>query len=179
MTANAVSSSGPLQPRSAEHHRRRPANLESHWKQLCTRGNDAFLQGRNQAAERDYREALALGHVAIDLAHGAADSVPEERLENWLSIWVISHLNLSDLHIRAAQPERAIEVAFAAYERIVECLHDTRVATRVHRACLRHLRHVLDGMKDLMCRSGMADAASERIVAKAQALALGYWNAWT
>lgn len=156
-----------------------PSSFERRWQTLCVRGNRAFAQGEDEAAERHYNEALDLAHVAMGMACHAGDAVAEEKLERWLAVWVISHLNLSDLHMRAAQPERALEVAFAAYEKIVDCLHDTRVAARVHRACLRHLRHVLDGLMDLMKRTDIPDASAARIFAKAQALALGYWNAWT
>lgn len=156
-----------------------PSSFERRWQTLCVRGNRAFAQGENEDAERHYNEALDLAHMAMGMARRAGDAVPDEKLERWLAVWVISHLNLSDLHARAAQPERALEVAFAAYEKIVECLHDTRIPTRVHHACLRHMRHVLDGLMDLMKKSDISDACAARIFAKAQALALGYWNAWT
>lgn len=134
-------------------------------------------QRENEDAERHYNEALDLAHVAMGLARRAGEAVSDEKLERWLAVWVISHLNLSDLHVRAARPERALEVAFAAYEKIVECLHDAGAATRVHHACLRHMRHVRDGLMDLMKKTGIPDASAARIFA--QALALGYWKAWT
>lgn len=155
-----------------------PSSFERRWETLCLRGNRAFEQGEDTAAERHYTDALDLAHVAMGMARRAGDAVPDEKLERWLAVWVISHLNLSDLHVRASQPERALEVAFSAYEKIVECLHDTRIATRVHHACLRHMRHVLDGLMELMKKAGISDASAARIFAKAQALALGYWNAW-
>jgi hypothetical protein len=156
-----------------------PFSFERRWQTLCLRGNRAFAQGENTAAERRYNEALDLAHVAMGMVRRAGEAVSDEKLERWLAVWVISHLNLSDLHVRAGQPERALEVAFAAYEKIVECLHDTRIPSRVHHACLRHMRHVLDGLMDLMKTTGIPDASAVRIFSKAQALALGYWNAWT
>jgi len=155
-----------------------PPSFDHRWQTLCVRGNRAFAQGENEAAERHYMEALDLAHVAMGMARRAGGAVTDAKLERWLAVWVISHLNLSDLHARTARPERALEVAFAAYERIVECLHDTRAPARVHQACLRHMRHVLDGLMDLMKKSGIPDASAARIFAKAQALALGYWNVW-
>jgi len=159
-------------------HQAGQSGFTQRWQLLSVRGNKAFERGEWTAAERHYGSALDLARVAITLAHRAGDRVQDEELERWLSIWVISHLNLSELHARSGRPERALEVAFSAYERIVECLHDANVAARVHRACLRHLRHVLDGLADFMKRFGLPDATAQRIFARAQALALGYWNAW-
>jgi hypothetical protein len=155
-----------------------PSLLERDWKARCRRGNQAFVLGNHAVAESHYVEAVSLARVAVGMAQRAGDAVPEEKLERWLSMWVIGHLNLSDLYARA-EPERALGVAFSAYERMVECLHDARVAARVHRAFLRHLRHLLDGLMDLMKRTGIPEQCAARIRAKAQALALGYWNAWT
>lgn len=156
-----------------------PSSFERRWQALCVRGNRAFAQGENEDAERHYNDALDLAHVAMGMARHAGEAVPDEKLERWLAVWVISHLNLSDLHVRAGEPERALEVAFAAYEKIVECLHDAGAAARVHHACLRHMRHVLDGLMDLMKMTGIPDASAARILTQAQALALGYWKAWT
>jgi hypothetical protein len=159
-------------------HQGGQASFAHRWQLLSARGNKAFERGEWDAAERHYGDALGLARVAITLARRAGDRVQDDELEHWLSMWVISHLNLSELHARSGQPERALEVAFSAYERIVECLHDVNVAARVHRACLRHLRHVLDGLADFMKRFGIPEDSTQRIFARAQSLALGYWNAW-
>src|SRR5688572_8223660 len=95
-----------------------PSSFDRRWQALCVRGNRAFAQGENETAERHYMEALDLAHVAMGMARRAGGAVTDEKLERWLAVWVISHLNLSDLHARTARPERALEVAFAAYERI-------------------------------------------------------------
>ena len=155
------------------------ASFTQRWELLSARGNKAFERGEWAAAERHYGSALGLAGVAMTLARRAGNRVRDEELEHWLSIWVISHLNLGELHANSGRPERALQVVFSAYERIVECLHDARVAVRVHRACLRHLRHVLDGLADFMKRFGIPDDAAQRTFARAQSLALGYWNAWT
>ena len=159
-------------------HRAGQGGFTQRWRLLSAQANKAFERGEWGVAERHYGDALDLARVAITLARRAGDRVHDEELEHWLSIWVISHLNLSELHASSGRPERALEVAFTAYERIVECLHDARVAARVHRACLRHLRHVLDGLSDFMKRFGIPEDSTQRIFARAQALALGYWNAW-
>lgn len=152
--------------------------MERRWQSHCLLGNEAFAGGDHELAERHYLEAIGLAQVAIGMARNAGVAVTDEKIERWLSVWVISHLNLSDLHARSARPEHALRTAFTAYEKIVECLHDTRVAARVHRACLRHVRHVLDGLKDLMKRTGVPEDSAHRIFARAQSLALGYWNVW-
>lgn len=148
------------------------------WQWMSAQGDRALERGAWDAAQRHYDEALGLARFAIVLASRADDRVKEEELDRWLSMWVCSHRNLSKLHASSGRPDRAIEIIFAAYERIVECLHDARAAARVHRAFLRHLRQVLEGLADLMKRSGIPEDVAGRISARAQALALGYWNVW-
>jgi len=69
-----------------------------------------------------------------------------------------------------------METLFAVYEEIVSCLHDKRASARVHRACLQHLRTVLDALRDLMMGAGLEH--TDRTIARAQSLALGYWKVW-
>jgi hypothetical protein len=159
-------------------HRAPAGAFEKRWAWHCVRGNRASDRGEHEAAQQHYRHAVEIAGVALQMARSAGEAVPEEKIERWLSLWVISHLNLSDLHARADRPEHALQTVFAAYESMVECLHDPRVAARVHGACLRHVRHVLDGMKKLMTALGIPQAAAARIFARAQSLALGYWNVW-
>jgi hypothetical protein len=167
------------QHRPAGSRRRSPqAALDRRWRALSLRGNRAFARGNHDVAERHYREAIGLAQVAIGMVRHAGDAVPDEKIERWLALWVISHLNLCDLHAREARAEQALQTAFGAYEKIVECLHDTRLAARVHAACLRQMRPLLDGLAGLMRQAGVPDTAAARIHARAQALALGYWNAW-
>jgi hypothetical protein len=155
-----------------------PASFERHWAILSMRGNQAFACGKRQIAATHYGEALRLARVAMILARDCDDTVPEPKLERWLSIWVISHLNLSDFHGKAAEFERAIENLFAAFEEIVSCLHDRHASARVHRVCLEHLRPILDALKELMTAAGLPQAERDRTIARAQALALGYWKVW-
>jgi hypothetical protein len=156
----------------------KPASFERHWAILSMRGNQAFACGKRQIAATHYGEALRLARAAIILARDCDDSVPDSKLERWLSIWVISHLNLSDFHGKAADFERAMETLFAAYEEIVSCLHDKCASTRVHRVCLQHLRTVLDALRDLMTGAGLPQEHTDRTIARAQSLALGYWKVW-
>jgi len=157
---------------------RKPAAFERRWAILSMRGNQAFASGKRQLAATHYGEALRLARTAIILVRDSDDSVSDAKLEYWLSIWVISHLNLCDFYGKAAEFERAMETLFAAYEEIVVCLHDKRAPARVHRACLQHLRPVLDGLKDLMAGAGLPPACRDRAIARAQSLALGYWQVW-
>lgn len=165
-------------PPAANRRRRAGTTLERRWRALSLRGNRAFARGEHDDAERHYHEAIALAQVAIGMARSAGDAVPDEKIEHWLSLWVISHLNLCDLHARAERAAHALQTAFGAYEKMVECLHDARLAARVHAACLRQLRPLLEGLVKLMRQAGIPDSAAARIHARAQALALGYWNAW-
>lgn len=163
-------------PASGEHCK--PESFERRWAILSMRGNQAFACGKRRLAETHYGEALKLARVAIGLARDCDESVSDSTLEYWLSIWVISHLNLSDFHAKATDFERALETMYAAYEEIVSCLHDKRVMARAHRVCLQHLRPVLDGLKDLMTGAGLSQEHRDRALARAQSLALGYWNVW-
>ena len=156
----------------------KPASFERRWAIVSMRGNQAFACGKRQLAATHYGEALRLARVAIILARGCDDSVADSKLEYWLSIWVISHLNLSDFHGKAADFERAMETLFAAFEEIVSCLHDKNVPARVHRVCLQYLRPLLNGLKDLMTGAGMSQEDSDRAIVRAQSLALGYWEVW-
>lgn len=154
------------------------SSFERRWQMHCQRGNRAVDDGQIEVASRHYRQAVDYAQVAIGMARRAGAAVPGERLERWLSLWTISHLNHSDFLARTSGHEQGIQAAFEAYEQVVECLHDVRVAARVHRACLRHARHVLDGLMSLMKQAGIAESSAMRIRARAQALALGYWNVW-
>jgi len=50
------------------------------------RGNQAFACGKRQIAAAHYGEALRLARTAIFLARDCDDSVPNSKLERWLSI---------------------------------------------------------------------------------------------
>lgn len=173
---NQHSDASTRSPASGEHCK--TASFERRWAILSMRGNQAFACGKRKLAETHYSEALKLARVAIGLVRDSDDSVSDSTLEYWLSIWVISHLNLSDFHAKATDLERALETMFAAYEEIVNCLHDKRVMVRAHRVCLQHLRPILDGLKDLMTGAGLPQRYRDRALARAQSLALGYWDVW-
>jgi hypothetical protein len=70
-------------------------------------------------------------------------------------------------------------VAFEAYEELVTGLHDTHAPAGLHRACLLQLKASIDGLSSLLDRAGLPQAHKDRVLAKAQSLALGYWNVWT
>ena len=70
-------------------------------------------------------------------------------------------------------------MAFEAYEEIVTCLHDTRAPAGLHRDCLLRLKASIDGLSNLMDRAGLPQIHKDRLLAKAQSLAVGYWNVWT
>lgn len=154
-------------------------SFERRWAISSLRGNEAFATGRRELARMHYLESLRLAQQALGLARRDDATQPDETVDYWISIWVLSHLNLADLHAHEGQFARAIELVFAAYEEVVCCLHDTGVSARVHRACLGYLRPVLDGLRDLMDGAGLPQRDKDRVIAKAQALALGYWEVWT
>jgi hypothetical protein len=155
-----------------------PASFERHWAVLSMRGNQAFACGKRKIAATHYGEALRLARVAIVLARDSEDSAADAKLERWVSMWVISHQNLSDFHAKATEFERAIEALFAAFEEIVSCLHDRRASARVHRVFLQHLRPLLEALNDLMAGAGLPQEDRDRAIGKAQSLALGYWEVW-
>ena len=156
-----------------------PAAFEQRWAMASLRAREAAAAGKNQLAESHYLELLKLARVAFGLARHDSAARPDETVENWLSIWVTSHLDFADFLAAAGNLECALSVAFDAYEELVNCLHDVNAPAGLHRACLLRLKASIDGLSSLLDRAGLPQSQKDRLLANAQSLAVGYWNVWT
>lgn len=156
-----------------------PAAFEQRWAATSLRANEAAAAGKTQLAESHYLEVLKLARVALGLARHDGTTRLDETLDNWLTIWVTSHLDFADFRAAGGNFEGALSVAFEAYEELVTCLHDRGAPAGLHRACLLQLKPSIDGLSSLLDRVGLPQAHKDRVLAKAQSLALGYWNVWT
>ena len=166
------------QVRNSARSRRAPAAFEQRWAATSLRAREAAEAGKVQLAESHYLELLKLARVALGLARHEGATGSDEAVDNWLSIWVTSHLDFAGFLATGGHFENALSVGFEAYEEIVSCLHDPGAPACVHRACLHGLKPLIDGLRNLMDRAGLPQAQKDRVLAKAQALALGYWNVW-
>jgi hypothetical protein len=167
----------PMQARSRE--RQQPAAFESRWALHRMRANEAAAAGRRQLAESHFLEALRLARVALGLARHESTMQGDAAITGWIAIWVDSHLGFAGFLADGGEFETALSLAFEGYEALVTCLHDATLDPTVHRACLARLRPLIDGLRDLMDRGGMPACDRDRVLSRAQALALGYWNVWT
>ncbi|HVY06801.1 MAG TPA: hypothetical protein VHB46_12560 [Burkholderiales bacterium] len=156
-----------------------PSSFEGRWKLSRMRANEAAASGRHELAESHYLETLRLARMAIGRARHDGATQADATVDGWLAIWVDSHLEYADFLADGGEFETALSLGFEAYEQIVTALHDTQLNARVHGACLRRLKPLMDGLRTLMDRAGMPECHKARVIEKAQALALGYWNVWT
>jgi hypothetical protein len=156
-----------------------PATFEQRWATASLRASEAAAAGKTQLAESYYLELLKLARVALGLARHDGSARLDETMDNWLRIWVTSHLDFADFLAAGGNFENALSVAFEAFEELVTCLHDTHAPAGLHRACLLQLKASIDGLSSLLDRAGLPQAHKDRVLAKAQSLALGYWDVWT
>lgn len=156
-----------------------PAAFEQRRATASLRASEAAAAGKTQLAESHYLELLKLARVALGLAQHDGAARPDETMDNWLTIWVTSHLDFADFLAAGGNFEGALSVGFEAFEELVTCLHDTGAPAGLHRACLIGLKASIDGLSSLLDRAGLPQAHKDRVLAKAQSLALGYWNVWT
>jgi len=156
-----------------------PAAFEQRWATASVRASEAAAAGKTQLAESHYLELLKLARVALGLARHDGAARADETMDNWLTIWLTSHLDFADFLAANENFEGALSVAFETYEELVTCLHDTGAPAGLHRACLIAMRASIDGLSSPLDRAGLPQAHKDRVLAKAQSLALGYWNVWT
>ena len=151
-----------------------PAAFEQRWATASLCAREAAAAGKIQLAESHYLELLKLARVALGLARHDCAARSAGTVDNWLSIWVTSHLDFADFLAAAGNFESALSVGFEAYEEIVSCLHDPHAPADLHRACLLRLKASIDGLSNLLDRAGLPQAYKDRVLAKAQSLIKKY-----
>ena len=103
------------------------------WEDLMRRGLEAARRGQPGLAEGLCLRALL---IAQSLLAGAGD----ERADDRMAAFVVTHLNLADLHRDADRPHDAVDHLCAAHRTLMEMLRDARTDPALQQAAFRHSR---------------------------------------
>lgn len=104
------------------------------WQQLMRQGVDAARCGSASLAEGFYQQAMAIAQALID---GPA---PGACADDRIAAFVVTHLNLADLHSEEERPDDAIAVLCAAHRRLMTVLRDPDADPALQLAACRHSR---------------------------------------
>ena len=103
------------------------------WERVMRRGVDAARCGHLLLAEALYLQALGLTQPLLDA--GCA-----ERADDRIAAFVVTHLNLSDLHRDAERTEDAVAHLCVAHCRLMALLRDPFAEPALQQAACRHSR---------------------------------------
>ena len=103
------------------------------WERVMRRGVDAARCGQVMLAEGLYLQAL-------DLAQPLLDAGCAECADDRIAAFVVTHLNLSDLHRDAERIEDAVAHLCVAHCRLMALLRDPLVEPALQQAACRHSR---------------------------------------
>ena len=103
------------------------------WERVIRRGVDAARCGHLLLAEGFYLQAL-------DLAQPLLDAGCAERADDRIAAFVVTHLNLSDLHRDAERTEDAVTHLCVAHCRLMALLRDPLAEPALQQAACRHSR---------------------------------------
>jgi hypothetical protein len=103
------------------------------WERAMRRGVDAARGGHLRLAEDFYLQALGLAQPLLDA--GCA-----ERADDRIAAFVVTHLNLSDLHRDAERTEDAVAHLCVAHCRLMALLRDPQAEPALQHAARRHSR---------------------------------------
>lgn len=103
------------------------------WERLMRRGVDAARCGHLLLAEGLYLQALGVAQPLLDT--GCA-----ERADDRIAAFVVTHLNLSDLHRDAERIEDAVAHLCVAHCRLMALLRDPQTEPALQQAACRHSR---------------------------------------
>ena len=91
--------------------------------------------GRGTLAEGLYLEALALSRTLLDVGTGA-----DGRADDCVAAFVVTHLNLSELHAEADETAAAAAYLCVAHRTLMALLRDPGADPVLQRAACRHSR---------------------------------------
>jgi len=105
----------------------------SAWERVMRLGVDAARRGHLLLAEGLYLQALGLAQPLLDARC-------TERADDRIAAFVVTHLNLSDLHRDAERIEDAVAHLCVAHCRLMALLRDPRAEPALQQAACRHSR---------------------------------------
>ncbi|WP_116800569.1 tetratricopeptide repeat protein [Pseudomonas syringae] len=100
-----------------------------HWKRTIELANRCFNLGDWVEARELYLQALALAQVLFERWADVDEAV---------AACVISHHNLSDLHLSLGQPEESAEYLCAIHQHLLQTMQNQRLPPALREAALRH-----------------------------------------
>lgn len=103
------------------------------WERVMRRGVDAARGGQLLLAEGLYLQALGLAQPLLDA--GCAECADDR-----IAAFVVTHLNLSDLHRDAERTEDAVAYLCVAHCRLMALLRDPQAEPALQQAACRHSR---------------------------------------
>ncbi|MBB3181234.1 hypothetical protein [Variovorax sp. Sphag1AA] len=98
-------------------------------------GTNAASSGQVLLAERLYLEALVISRALLEGSHVSAEP-PDDRV----AAFVVTHLNLADLHAEAENPALAADYLCTAHCALMSLLRDPGADRSLQQAALRHSR---------------------------------------
>ena len=114
-----------------------PSDCLREWEGTMRRGTDAARSGQPQRAGSFYLKALALSRALLGRAGAAA---ADDRSDDCVAAFVVTHLNLADLQAEAGETELAALYLGAAHCALMALLRDPGTDPAWRQAACRHSR---------------------------------------
>ncbi len=128
-------------------------------------GTDAARCGQAVLAEGLYLKALALSRALLDHS-----PVGEDGADDRVAAFVVTHLNLADLHADGEQTALAAAYLCAAHRALMSLLRDPGADPLLQQAALRHSRETHGALLEHLEQYGNADAVLAALRAGCMAL---------
>lgn len=107
----------------------------SEWKSLARQGMQARRSGNIPGAQGFYLQALHLAQALLQASYGSSCSTDDR-----MAAFVVSHLNLADLHAELDEITTAANWLCKAHQTLMDCLCDPQADAELQQAACRHSR---------------------------------------
>ncbi len=136
------------------------------WRHLTRAANLAYADGRLDTALAGYINALRIAGLVLE------SSLLDQRPDDCLAAWVVSHHNLADCHLRCGRNADAAGSLCLAHRFLARLIGNPGVAAGTRQAAARHLGETRIALLHWLDRYGK-DAAVEAALDDAPALHAG------
>jgi hypothetical protein len=103
------------------------------WERLMRRGVDASRRGHIVLAEGFYQQALGIAQPLLEAGEGGS-------ADHRVAAFVVTHLNLADLHRDAERTDDAVGHLCTAHRTLMALLRDGQTEPALQQAACRHSR---------------------------------------
>ena len=126
------------------------------WERVMRRGVDAARGGQLLLAEGLYLQALGLAQPLLDA--GCA-----ERADDRIAAFVVTHLNLADLHNDLDEPQAAVVHLCGAHETLMALMRDPAGDHDMQQAAFRHSKATHTALLDHLSEHGSHPAVLDAL----------------